>query len=303
MMSILPDFTKDVFFVVRGVAALRLPTALGCLALALMGAAANGQESETGTDRTGSAGPIERLTVTGRSRAELQREIERATAALLERFNEINSNRDFDTDCRERKVTGSNMTEVACQPRFMERAAASRGRQRVQGLQGMQNMDGNAGGGMGAESGVEQFEAAVRLEEMGDEMRRLVYEDDEFRALAAHLGELQQALANEDARGRDAGRTSAVIASAADMSLPYDARLMAEVSIGRKAWDHTLINRIFAIGHLFGEIEAMDLRCGRQRTRLTYQAEAEWTVPDGWEDCVLTIDAPRGTTFTLFEFE
>lgn len=289
----------------RAVAILRIVTSHtpGIFLSALLATAAYGQGAAPGSDDSEAAPPPEGLTVTGLSRAELQREIELATEALLERFNEINSNRDFDTECRERKLTGSNMSRVSCQPKFMQEANAARGRQRLQGLQGPTTESGSAGGGLGAESGGAQLEASVRLEEMGDEMRRLINEDEEFRALAAHLGALQQALADEDERGRNPGRTSAVIASAADTALPYDARLMAEVSMGRNAWEHTLINRTFAIAHLYGEIDSMALRCEDHRTRLEYEPEAEWTVPDGWEKCRLTIDAPRGTTFTLYEFE
>ena len=251
-----------------------------------------------GQDYAGGARDVSEM-----SRGELQREIEIATEALLARFNEVNTNRELETACRERQVTGSKLARQECKPRFLERAEAERGRQTLQGLQGPQNSDGNAGGGMGMGSNTASLDAGRGMVEMEDEMRRLIHEDEEFRLLAARLGELEAALASEDDARGNAGRTSAVIASAIDAPLPYDARLMAEVTMGRNAWEHTLINRTFAIAHLYGEIESMSLRCGTERARFEYQLEAEWMVPDGWEDCRLTIRAPRGTTYTLFEFE
>lgn len=249
-------------------------------------------------DDAGSARDVSEM-----SRGELQREIEIATEVLLARFNEVNTNRELETACRERQVTGSKLARQECKPRFLERAEAERGRQTLQGLQGPQNSDGNAGGGVGMGSNAAFLDADRGMAEMEDEMRRLINEDEEFRSLAARLGELEAALATEDETRANTGRTSAVIASAIDAPLPYDAQLMAEVAMGRNAWEHSLINRTFAIAHLYGEIEAMSLRCGAERAQFEYQLEAEWTVPDGWEDCRLTIRAPRGTTFTLFEFE
>jgi hypothetical protein len=273
------------------------------LSLVLLTTVALGQDAAREGGGVDAASHIEGRTVTGQSRSDLLRQIEIATEALLDRFNEINSDRDFDTECRERRVTGSKMSRDECQPRFVEEAEGEHARQRLRALQGPQSMDGSAGAGMGAESGLAMFEARVALEEMGDEMRRLIYEDEEFRAAAAHLGALQQALEADDERRANEGKTSAVIASAADTELPYDARLMAEVSVGRNAWEHVLINRTFAIAHLYGEIDSIALRCRNERARFEYELDAEWTVPEGWENCRLEIDAPRGTTFTLFEFE
>ena len=76
--------------------------------------------------------------VSASSRSDLLRQIEIATEALLARFNEINTNRDLDTECRERRVTGSKLERQECKPRFLERAEAERGRQTLQGLQGPQ---------------------------------------------------------------------------------------------------------------------------------------------------------------------
>lgn len=294
---------KEVLTDVVAIAAIVASRSFRIFSLVVLTTIAYGQEDAREGGSVGAAAQMDGLTVTGQSRSDLLRQIEIATDALLLRFNEINSDRDFDTECRERRVTGSKMSRDECQPRFVERAEGAQARQRLRALQGPQNLDGSAGAGMGAESGLALFEARVQLEEMEDEMRRLINEDEEFRALAAHLGELQQALTDDDESRMSSNRTSAVIASAADTSLPYDARLMAEVSVGRNAWEHTLINRTFAIAHLYGEIDLMTLRCGNERARFEYELEAEWTVPEGWEDCRLTIDAPRGTSFTLFEFE
>ena len=175
-----------------------------------------------GQDYTGGGSDISEM-----SRGELQREIEIATEALMARFNEINTNRDLETACRDRQVTGSKLARQECKPRFLERAEAERGRQTLQGFQGPQNSDGNAGGGMGMGSNTASLDAGRGMEEMEDEMRRLIHEDEEFRLLAARLGELEAALASEDDARGNASRTSAVIASAIDAPLPDAAGIRA----------------------------------------------------------------------------
>ena len=75
------------------------------------------------------------------------------------------------------------------------------------------------------------------------------------------------------------------------------------MSIGRKPWTHALTQRTFTFAHVYGEIEQIAVECGEQTEPLQYETGEEWTLPEDWQACKLRVEASRGTTFTLFEFE
>jgi hypothetical protein len=103
--------------------------------------------------------------------------------------------------------------------------------------------------------------------------------------------------------GTRPGATAAAQQTAAEGALPYDAALAADVRIGRKAWTHPLTHRTFTFAHVFGEIEQIAVACRGEQGQLQYEAGSEWTLPADWRSCTLRVDAPNGTTFTLYEFE
>jgi len=54
---------------------------------------------------------------------------------------------------------------------------------------------------------------------------------------------------------------------------------------------------------LNGRIRDLRVACDKAKRTLDYKADAEWTIPDSWGACTLQVDAKRGTTFSLYEFE
>jgi hypothetical protein len=84
--------------------------------------------------------------------------------------------------------------------------------------------------------------------------------------------------------------------------LPFGAKRLVEVRVGDAAWNHPLTSHTFTIGSVMGHIKGLRLRCDRYDKNLDYEAEAEWTVPNAWNDCTLLVRAKQGTTFALYEF-
>ena len=105
--------------------------------------------------------------------------------------------------------------------------------------------------------------------------------------------------------GKDRRRDNATtfrVMTAADEDLPYDAAVLAEVRVIRDPWHHVLSHPTFAIAHVFGEIESVELNCRENSQQLSFEPGAEWNVPAGWEPCSVSVEAGRGTTFSLYEF-
>jgi hypothetical protein len=264
--------------------------AAGLSALILNGSL-DAQESAR-VDAAASA-PMEELVVIGESRTALLRQIQIARELVFERWNEINSSDDFDIHCRDEKRLESRITDRVCRPNLRVSADA----------QSAQAFLANLQGAPGQEAWTVQQEAMIRQREMADEMLRMSLADDDLRRAAARLAELESSMNDQAGQRQNSGTTTATIATSAEQPLPYDAQVMAEVRMGRKAWDHALTSQTFAIAHLDGEIDSIFVRCGKERARFEYEPDAEWTLPKGWDRCTVTIRAPRETVFTLFEFE
>jgi hypothetical protein len=230
--------------------------------------------------------------VRGQTRADLRLQIKLAEDAVFARFNEINSSDDFDIHCRDEMPLGSRIPRRVCQANFWRDAQADAGTETVRQLQGGYSLD------------AQQFlaEALYKRTRLDEEMRRLAVEDEDLKEAIARLTTLEQA----EAGGR-LPRASLATASAektpGDVSLPYDAALEADVRMGRDAWTHTLRHHTFTIAHLYGQIRKMQVKCSEGTQRLRFQVGAEWTLPEDWGTCTLRVDAPLGTTFTLYEFQ
>jgi hypothetical protein len=52
-----------------------------------------------------------------------------------------------------------------------------------------------------------------------------------------------------------------------------------------------------------GEVSRLEISCAGAEEPLAYVESAEWTLLSDWRNCELHVEAPRGTTFTLYEFE
>ena len=84
--------------------------------------------------------------------------------------------------------------------------------------------------------------------------------------------------------------------------LPYDAELLFEVIMGNDAWQHPLTQRTFTIADVSGEIRKLEFDCAQGNERIDYEMGVDWTLPANRTDCVLQVDAKKGTTFRLYEF-
>ncbi len=117
------------------------------------------------------AGSTEEVIVRGRSPAALRIQIELAEEALYDRFNEINSNDEFDIHCKEIAFTGSRMLTRFCQPNFWHTAEERLAYDTVLMLQGS---------AFSANPGLFRGEQRYKRVLMLEEMRRLAREDEEF---------------------------------------------------------------------------------------------------------------------------
>ena len=249
---------------------------------------------QAGADQQPQSSADEEVIVRGRSRGMLRIQIELAEQALYDRFNEINSNDDFDISCREEVFTGSRIPHRICRANFWRKAEARAGRETTRAMQGS---------GFTIDAKQFQSEALYKSDLLADEMRRLAKEDKQLGQAALHLAELQQAMADDEEPAAWSGASSEHVVTAAEQPLPYDAAVMADVRIGGEPWSHVLTQRTFTIANVFGEIGAIDAECDAHTQRLRYEPGEEWTLPDGWGACTVVVEALPSTTFSLFEFE
>ena len=260
-----------------------------CLGVGTALAQVTGTEPE---NRTSTIQADEEILVVGQSLAELRKQLILAQDAVFAKFNEINSDDDFDIICREEAPTGSRIRKRVCLPNFWRDAQAEVGSEQVRELQGGITFPGAAIYG----------EAQRRDKVMTEEMYRLMIENAEFRETLVRLGDL--VLAAQGSRVE--AKSSAILVTSdmlSDTVLPLGATLFAQVQIGQKAWRHDLTQYSFSISRLAGEIAEIAVRCRGIEETLDYVAGSEWSLPDDWRRCSLRIDATPGTRFRFYEFE
>jgi hypothetical protein len=255
--------------------------------------------------------PIEEIVVLGKALEELRIRIELAEDAFYARFNEINSNDRFDIHCYERPATGSRIQGRTCLSNAWREAGQEAANAIVRDLQSTAMVAGGSGGststGVGAAgySHIPQQYRAKQLIEKNlvvDEMRRLAEQDPELKAAMESLGRDYQALAAMTG-SPPAEWTLFREVDARDASLPPEARRRFDVRIGSAPWRHSLSARTFTIASVDGRIRRMLVECDATETRLEYQAEVDWTIPQAWGACTVEVNAKSGTTFALFELE
>jgi hypothetical protein len=83
----------------------------------------------------------------------------------------------------------------------------------------------------------------------------------------------------------------------------FGSALPREVRIGAAEWRQELSTRTFTIAGVDGRIRRMRVACDKADRDLEYKEGSDWTIPAGWGACTLSVDAKRGTTFSLYEFE
>jgi hypothetical protein len=137
--------------------------------------------------------------------------------------------------------------------------------------------------------------------ELQREMQRLAATDEQLAQAVAHLGERQRALAAQ-LEPRDDTRTLSREMTPDEHGLPpAEGQRVFEVRVGNDPWTHKLTEHTFTLTSVTGDIRKLDVECAANRTRLEYQEGIDWTLPASWQNCALTVDAKRSTTFILVE--
>ena len=229
--------------------------------------------------------------VRGRRGVELRLELERAENAIFARFNDINSDDRFNIVCRSEAPIGSRIDRRICESNDWREQAANFGAAWVRQSRG--------------ESG--QIPEIFILEQqrgqrqLADEMRRLIYQDEELYQAVERMGRARMELA-EFSRSAFRGSYARQVIPNAE-GLPLGAARMFHVWVGSERWNHPLTLPTFGVAQISGKIRKFDIECDEGRERLRYEDKLAWTLPPDWNDCVLSVDAQRKTEFALYEFE
>jgi len=234
----------------------------------------------------------EEVIVRGQTLDTLRELIREAEEAYFDRFNEINSNDEFDIHCYYRVEIGSKIPRRRCLPNFWRDRDADIGEETARLMQGS----------FAINSQVFVAEQEYKSLKLAEEMERLTAEDEGMLRAVTRLANLQQTL--EDSKGiRRAARTTREReVPGSDGELAFDAESVFEVRIGRKPWTHDLTQRTFTIARVYGEIRDIEVECGEHAEKLEHEIGVEWTLPESWGPCTLVVDAKRDTTFALYEF-
>lgn len=120
------------------------------------------------------------------------------------------------------------------------------------------------------------------------------------------LGRFQSALATYDRLAAleqlsddDVVKTQA---EALRQALRPDAAVAVKGRVAREPWSYAPTRRTFGFTDVNGTIRGLELECDRRKQALEFSQDVEWSIPESWGSCVITVDARRDTTFTLVEF-
>ena len=70
-----------------------------------------------------------------------------------------------------------------------------------------------------------------------------------------------------------------------------------------ETWSHTPLRRTFAIGDVEGDLRNLRFECDRRTGELEFSDQSEYTLPENFGDCLVTLEGRRGAEFTFYEFE
>ena len=238
----------------------------------------------------------ETVVVRGMAPGTLRTMIEEAEESIYARFNEINSDDQFDIFCYQLVEIGSKMLRRRCLPNYWRDASAEMGEETLRGMQ--------SGGGpaFNPQDAVNRAHYTGLL--LAEEMQRLTRDDDELLSATVRLANLQQSLEVNDRVRRASKQTldREVTPDRDAVGIASEAAAVFEVRMGRRPWNHELSSQTFAIARVYGEIRDLEVECGEQDMKLEHEVGVEWTLPEGWGACTLVVDAKRDTTFALYEF-
>lgn len=223
----------------------------------------------------------------------LREQVRIAEDAVFLRFNDINSDDRFDIHCGMEAVTGTRIRLRRCVSNDWREQDAGAAASTVGALRGEAAVPAT------------MYLAAQRdgQVDLAREMRRLAATDEQLQQAVLRLGAAMRALDDETGTRTDL-TLSRPIGAGDYADLPTDARRMFEVRIGKEPWAHALATRTFTLANVVGNIRGLSFDCPRgRRAHLDYEAGVDWTVPEGWSDCALVVQAKRGTSFMLFELD
>jgi hypothetical protein len=230
--------------------------------------------------------------VTAKALADLRMRVKVAEDTVYSRFNEINGDDRFDIRCEPQLLAGSHIEGPRACMSNGERDAES-GYARATLAQIL--------GGYGSDSGHFLAQMSLERKALSAEMRRVAHEDPELQQQLVRLG--QTYLALELVTGSGPAHTLYREIPAGEDGLPFDARRMVDVRIGQVPWTSPLTHRTFTLAGLTGRVRNLSLDCDKAGTKtLSFKDDQEWTLPDSWGACTLTVAAKRDTTFRLVEF-
>ena len=267
-----------------------------CCATAFAGLVARAQ---TEAESAMSQPPLvadETVFVRGFSPGNLRRLVEEAEEAVYARFNEINSDDQFDIYCYIRQEIGSRVLRRRCLPNYWREADTEVGEETVRGMQ--------SGGGPAFNPQAIASEAHYKGLLLTEEMQRLTAEDEELLAATVRLVNLQQSLGNSEGlkEAADATLERQVSPDQDAVAVDYQADAVFEVRMGNRSWRHELSTRTFTIARVNGEIRDLKVECDENEIQLEQEIGVDWTLPAGWGACTVVVDAMRDTTFALYEF-
>jgi len=223
-----------------------------------------------------------------RGERSIWRQLEAAEDAFFDRFNAVNSSDDFDIVCHMRAELGTTIKKRECRANFWRDEDANAARDTIF------NMQGSYSGIEGLAWHVQQVESQRMIEEMA----RLAQQDPELAEALDRLVSLRRRI-----EAAPMSSSSREVVPPDGVALPFDASRIFHARVGRKAWTHPLTAGTFTFADVDGEIYEMQAACEGQIRPLRYQADMEWTLPEGWGACELVVDASRGTSFYLLEFD
>jgi len=274
--------------------ALRLGRVPGAASLCLVAICniANGQEIDTSgaEEAAPAASAPDEVVVIGQSLSDLKLRVEAAEVAVFDRFNDINSDDDFDIHCRYRTRYFSHTRERVCESNSWREQDENYAESLLQTVRGEYAPPPGRFRG-------EQLRMNVLLRE---ELTRLAAEDPGLQEALQNLAAARSALAQE--LGTTDGETASIEITSDDQGLPFAAQRVFVVRIGRTPWSHALIERTFTLGQVTGTVRGLELECGAERLRAPYEAAKEWTLPEGIGECTLVVNAKRDTRFVFYEF-
>lgn len=122
------------------------------------------------------------------------------------------------------------------------------------------------------------------------------------------LGNMVAALETYSRR-REVGPVSETDVMAANAATIEERLQSTEVAIGvqgkilDETWSHTPMRRTFAIGDVEGDLRTLSFECDSQAGELEFSDQSEYTLPESFGECLITLGGRRGAQFTFYEFE